>query len=55
MAAIEDVNTLAEILGDTVQEKILIPWDNFTHLDYIIGTEAPSLVYDKVIDLMNRF
>lgn len=56
LAAVEDVDILAEKLpADALEAKILIPFDKFNHLDYIIATEAPSLVYDKLIDLMNRF
>lgn len=54
-AAVEDVEHLATGLGDALEEKILIPYEKFNHLDYIIATEAPTLVYDKVIDIMNRY
>lgn len=55
VAAVDDVETLASQLGDALKEKILIPFDKFNHLDHLFAITAPTLVYDKLIDIMNNY
>lgn len=56
MAAVDDVMTLREKLNPAIlEEMILIPFDKFNHLDYIIATDVVNLCYETLLDRMNRF
>ncbi|XP_059046419.1 lipase 1-like [Achroia grisella] len=50
-AALPDVERLWSELGRPAQ-KILVPHKFFTHLDFMWGTEAKNLLYDKTIDIL---
>ncbi|KAH7933073.1 hypothetical protein HPB49_007833 [Dermacentor silvarum] len=48
----EDVSTLRQSLPNVVLDYI-VPDLDFTHLDFILGTEAAAFVYKPLIDFMN--
>ncbi|KAG5876454.1 hypothetical protein JTB14_032687 [Gonioctena quinquepunctata] len=53
MAATKDVDRLAAGLGN-MQGKFLLSDKMWNHLDFLFGTDAPKLVYPKVVGLLNR-
>ncbi|KAH0534593.1 hypothetical protein KQX54_005634 [Cotesia glomerata] len=50
----EDVRALSELLPNVV-DKYKVNYKGFTHMDFIWGIDANSLVYDHVIDLIRKF
>ncbi|XP_026752173.1 lipase 3-like [Galleria mellonella] len=50
-AALPDVDRLWRELGRPIQ-KILVPHRTFSHVDFMWGTEAKSLLYDKTINIL---
>ncbi|KAK1138162.1 hypothetical protein K0M31_020463 [Melipona bicolor] len=50
---VEDVLELYETLPNV--EKFLIPCDVFAHLDFVWGKDVNSLVYDKILSVMERY
>lgn len=53
MAAVKDVDELARKLGN-LYGKIRVPHDKFNHLDFIFAKDGDTLLYNKVIDIMNE-
>ncbi|GAB0100094.1 Lipase [Sergentomyia squamirostris] len=49
-----DVEKLASVLPN-VYQRHLIPMDDFNHFDYVIATDVKDLLYNMVIDLINKF
>lgn len=54
LAAVSDVNELSNKLSSLIG-KFRVPDGKFNHLDYQFATEAKFLVYDRVINLMERY
>ncbi|XP_075530100.1 lipase member M-like [Dermacentor variabilis] len=50
----EDVSTLRRSLPNVVFDYI-VPDPDFTHLDFVLGTEAATFVYRPLIDFMNNW
>ncbi|XP_049511212.1 lipase 3 [Dermacentor silvarum] len=50
----EDVSTLRRSLPNVVLDYI-VPDPDFTHLDFVLGTEAAAFVYRPLIDFMNNW
>ncbi|XP_037526477.1 lipase member M [Rhipicephalus sanguineus] len=48
----EDVSTLRRSLPNVVMDYI-VPEPAFTHLDFVLGTDAATVVYRPLIDFMN--
>ncbi|XP_044255278.1 lipase 1-like, partial [Tribolium madens] len=46
-----DVGIFAKKLKN-LKGKFLISYDNFNHMDYLFGIDAPKYVYNKIISLM---
>lgn len=56
LAGYQDVKKLYTTLPtQSAIEIYKIPYDNFNHLDFLWGIDARELVYNKIIDLMNRY
>jgi lysosomal acid lipase/cholesteryl ester hydrolase len=53
MAAVRDVNKLAEKLGN-LKANTRITRKKFNHMDFIYGSDADSLVYERVIDIIRE-
>lgn len=51
---VSDVERLASILP-SVYKTHLIEMEDFNHFDYIIATDIKDLLYNMVIDLINKF
>ncbi|KAG8230455.1 hypothetical protein J437_LFUL009944 [Ladona fulva] len=54
LSAVEDVNDLASKLPN-LQEKIDIPDDKFNHLDFLWAIDVKTLVYDKIMSVMESY
>ncbi|XP_034948972.1 uncharacterized protein [Chelonus insularis] len=54
LSDVKDVNRLESLLPN-VYAKIKVPHSPFGHLDYLWGTHAKPLLYEKVIGIMRRF
>lgn len=54
LAAVKDVNELADKLGSLIG-KFRVPDGKFNHLDYQWATEARFLLYDRIVNLMDRY
>ena len=56
MAVIEDVEILRESINPAALEaSIQIPLEKFNHLDFITAIDVVPLVYDRLLNLMDRF
>lgn len=56
MAVIDDFEILRESINPAALEAaIQIPLPKFNHLDFITAIDVVPLVYDRLLDLMNRF
>ena len=45
--------TIAAGLGNLMPGGIYrVPWDQYSHLDFLWGMDAKPLVYDPVIEMM---
>lgn len=53
LAHVKDVDELASKLGNLVG-KFRVPDGKFNHLDYQWAIDAKSLLYDRVISIMDR-
>lgn len=51
LAEVEDVDNLFSKLGRPVG-KFLVPMTSFTHMDFIWGIDAKTLLYERVINHM---
>ncbi|KAL4720096.1 hypothetical protein ACJJTC_004440 [Scirpophaga incertulas] len=49
----KDVRKLHEKLPTTT-EMYLVPFNKFNHIDYLVAIDAPRLVNDKVLDVLQR-
>lgn len=54
LAAVPDVQLLHRQLGNTAR-LLRVPEKQWNHLDFIYATGAKSLLYNRVIDLMDRY
>lgn len=54
MAAERDVERLAEKLPNVIG-RFLVKFDKFNHLDYMWAIDVRPFLYDRVLDLINRF
>jgi len=54
MAAEKDVERLAEKLPNVIG-RFLVKFDQFNHLDYMWAIHVRPYLYDRVLNLMNRF
>lgn len=54
LAAIRDVDELGSKLGNLVG-KFRVPDPKFNHLDYMWATDAPDLLYNRVISFIERY
>lgn len=52
LATMKDTRILLKRLPNVVKNYI-VPHEKFNHLDFIIGTQAKSLVYDELLKTMN--
>lgn len=50
----QDVKTLWNQLPKKV-DIIRVNFTKFNHLDYLWGIDTPSLVYDKLISIINQY
>ncbi|KAK1135588.1 hypothetical protein K0M31_000177 [Melipona bicolor] len=50
---VEDVLQLYETLPNV--EKFLVPYDFFAHGDFVWGEDVNTLVYDKILSVMERY
>lgn len=48
-----DIPALCNALGNCI-EMIMVRKKNFGHLDFLIGKNAPSFVYPKIIELLSK-
>lgn len=53
LAHVTDVDELAGKLGNLVG-KFRVPDGKFNHLDYTYAIDAKSLLYDRIISIMDR-
>lgn len=51
MTTIADVHILMTKLPNLVK-RFLVPHKKFNHLDFLIGTQAPTLLFDEVLKTM---
>lgn len=51
VTTVKDVQQLSKALPNVVKEY-LIPHKYFNHFDFILGKDAPSLLYDEIIKIM---
>lgn len=49
-----DVNKLYAELPNPI-ENYRVPYEDFNHIDFIWGVDAPTLVYDKLLQLLENF
>jgi len=54
LAAVKDVDELAAKLGNLVG-KFRVSDSKFNHLDYTYATDADTLLYERVINFMDRY
>ncbi|XP_050671567.1 lipase 3-like [Leptidea sinapis] len=54
LADLRDVDRLYSEIGGPVQ-KIRVPYDTFSHVDFMWGIDAKELVFDRVIEIMKGF
>lgn len=50
----QDVDKLARILPNVV-EKYLVEYKMFSHADFVLAKDVVPLVYNRVIEVMNKF
>lgn len=50
--SLQDLNELYELLPNA--KKFLVPYESFTHLDFLWGKHANVWVYNKILGLMAR-
>lgn len=56
LSAVKDVDILAEKLARVnLVGKFLVPYDKWNHLDYVIANDVVSILYEPLLDLMDRF
>lgn len=55
LAGPEDVALLFDQLHRTAIGMFKVPFEQFNHVDFLWGKDAPSLVYTKVLEVMARF
>ncbi|CAD1469444.1 unnamed protein product, partial [Heterotrigona itama] len=48
-----NVQQLYEILPNA--EKFLMPCDTFAHVDFVWGKHVNTLLYNKILNLMERY
>lgn len=36
-------------------QKILVDFEQFNHLDFVYATDAPTLLYNNVIEIMQTY
>ncbi|KAF2904689.1 hypothetical protein ILUMI_01486 [Ignelater luminosus] len=53
LAHVEDVEKLASELGN-LKGKFLCSDKNFNHIDYMYGIDAPTLVYNDILETMKK-
>uniref|UniRef100_A0A6P7H2Q2 Lipase 3-like n=1 Tax=Diabrotica virgifera virgifera TaxID=50390 RepID=A0A6P7H2Q2_DIAVI len=53
LAAVVDVEKLAKQLPN-LKESYRIPLVTWNHIDYILGKDAPTLVYEKVVSVLSQ-
>ncbi|KAF2889838.1 hypothetical protein ILUMI_16335 [Ignelater luminosus] len=53
LSNVQDVEQLASEVGN-LQGKFMVLDKKFNHLDYVMGIDAPNLVYKRIISLMGR-
>jgi lysosomal acid lipase/cholesteryl ester hydrolase len=51
LADVKDVNMLIPQLGSLVYKNYIQEWD---HIDFIAGKDAPALVYDEILKLLAK-
>ncbi|KAJ8953101.1 hypothetical protein NQ318_013445 [Aromia moschata] len=54
LAAVVDVNKLCNALPNCV-DKLEVADKHFNHLDFLYGINAPTLVYDHVIEIFSKY
>ncbi|CAD1468417.1 unnamed protein product, partial [Heterotrigona itama] len=50
---VQDIQQLYEILPNA--EKFLMPCDTFAHVDFVWGKHVNTLLYNKILNLMERY
>lgn len=54
IATPKDVRKLAKQI-ESVDGVFMVNDKHFNHLDFLFGTKAPKLLYNKILSLMNRY
>lgn len=55
LAGPQDVAKLFEKLHKSSIGMFKVPYENFNHVDFMWGNDAPKLVYSKLIEIMERY
>lgn len=55
LAGPEDVGKLFDRLQSNAIGMFKVPFEQFNHVDFLWGKDAPALVYAKVLEVMGRF
>lgn len=42
-------------LFPNIVDDYLLPYEKFTHMDMIVGNDAPKLAYERALKLMKRY
>lgn len=55
LAGYQDVKKLYQgISRHSSVELLKVPFENFNHVDFLWGNDAPALVYDKMLEIMKN-
>lgn len=51
----QDVNLIAAMMTGAKVEQYLVPLEQWNHADFLWGIDAPSVVYQKVMETMMKY
>lgn len=54
LADLKDVGRLKKELGEALKEDYRVPFDKFNHGDFLFANDVVSLLYDKLLEDLNR-
>lgn len=52
VTVVEDISKLIKELPNVVKDYI-VPYEKFNHVDFVLGVDAPELVYTEILKMMN--
>lgn len=55
LAGPDDVGLLFDRLHRNAIGMFKVPYDQFNHVDFLWGKDAPALVYTKMLEVMGRY